>query len=447
MSFLERIQLASEEGWGAVLYFIVAFLIGLVLLYGLIMSYKRKKSSLSAKDQAYLDRNMSLLKASSYKASTKQALMPFGTIINCIGQDQVLCEALILNQHTATKEFWDSIELYAHVINEELTNFTELYSFIDEDLGVLLQTIDRDQWKSIRYYLMDREMSLFEKETLLLQLALIIAAFHAMDPIADRKIFHGYLNPDTILVHLDDRDCIQQLCIKDHGVMWAMDHSLWLNSVNKIHPKKGISFFSEKLRYSAPELLESGSSLTEALDFFSFGKMAFELFNKGNQEQNFDCIPKRWRDFVKKCLKHDIKERPTDFLELDDLLNDPEINAHFEEVEKKQADLGSIQLTPLKNARELFLKLRNKQSLGAELEDNPQISKGFTFLRNRQWGRAVSLFKGLEKEDPSSRVLLGLAIGLHQKGERDLAEKAYMSLKEQDPELVSEFHHFLAKGF
>ena len=294
---------------------------------------------------------------------------------------------------------------------------------------------------------MDREMSLFEKEALLLQLALIIAAFHAMDPIADRKIFHGYLNPDTILVHLDDRDCIQQLCIKDHGIMWALDHSLWLDSVKKIHPKKGISFFSEKLKYSAPELLESGSLLSEALDFFSFGKMAFELFNKGKQKQNFDGIPKRWRNFVKKCLKHDLKERPTDFLELDDLLNDPEINAHFEEVEKKQADLGSIQLTPLKNAREIFLKLRHKQNSGTEQEEDPQITKGFAFLRNRQWGRAISHFKGLEKESPSSRVLLGLAIGLHQKGERDQAEKAYMSLKKQDPELVSEFHNFLAKGF
>ncbi len=443
MSFLERFQLAQESPVIIFLSIFAALFIISALLYLRILLRKKGEKALVRQD---FETFQSIRKRIEAKYDSFGRWQPglFAIRMNRPKKTgESAKEGVVFYRQLLSSLFWQRLRLYHQNIEAEpVPGIGSFELFEDKGLGAIVQ-----DWQvhgkaacPLDWHLMDHSLSDIEKESILLQLATALAYLHSMPPLEGRAVFHGLITPSEILIEQQQVN-LHSVQLKTPGILWAFEEkkiSGWLQ--HELCKKE-----SQIRDFLAPEVLHG---LSQASDYYSFGVLALYLFGGMDavhkKQEGIEQLPKRWRQFVRRCIEEETKNRPKDFLELDDLLNDPELNQQLNEVDKMRQEVGNTELRPIANARDLFLKLRSKQE--AEKKVDPKVEKGFQLLGNRQWSRAITHFEKLQKEAPSPRVDLGLAIGLHQKGERERARSLYEQIQSENPDLSAEFHAFLAKG-
>lgn len=307
---------------------------------------------------------------------------------------------------------------------------------------------------SLSQYLLDKKLSLSEKELILMDLAHILEELHQLTSQDAQKLYHGLLLPRHIYLCQNMMKQITHIYISHHGYAYSLNNSVaykWIDYVldNKIYLEQGLKRDLQKFAFVfAPEQRESKSweAVNSSCDFYSFAALALYLFTETEfqsaNEVNWDLVPQDWRGFLKECLEVDPNLRPENFLELNEYFNTPELS--LSNAEKEQIKINSKEALhePRIPLKEIF---ENVHKLKSQFNDfSNEWQNGFSALKEQNFDQAFIVFNGIMKADSQAfNAHLGLALTFYQKGESEKAKFHYEKAKQLDSKRISCFHRLM----
>ncbi len=301
-------------------------------------------------------------------------------------------------------------------------------------------------------YCRDHAFSLKERELFLLDIAYLLDALHRVKTETGEELYHGFLLPSSFYVTVNLLKKITGIHIARHGLAYAMDASVFLSRREEILEKKcriSPSFERELRQFSfllAPEQKEPGYAITPACDFYAFGALAVYLFTQKECEEvgKIDprTLPAAWASFLLECLNPIPENRPTTFMELQELLENPENAFCFDEGFYPEEEGPSTHLQGTVGSA--YEKVRKKYD-PENIEFSPEWQEGYRAVKNKDWEMAGAVFNRMMKEDKQLfHAHLGLALTYYRQGIREKAKYHYLQAKLADEKKISCFYRLIA---
>lgn len=305
-------------------------------------------------------------------------------------------------------------------------------------------------------FIQQNMMTAADKEFFLLDLAHTLSELHEHKTEAQETLYHGFLLPNRIVLHLDMVKRIQQTDLLDNGLAFSLGSDLFKQWYQKIasHKLNIDPLVQQTLKkYAfilAPEQRNTSMhlSVSEACDFYAFGALSLYLFNEECLDEisneHFSACPASWVPFLKECLASNPQERPKNFLELKEYTSHPEVTIqHLGDemgIDPSLHQLGDLADQEIKPLFDHIQKMKNH-----EAHFSNQWHLGYQAIRTKEWTEALGIFNQMMKEDPLVfNAHLGLALTYFKKGEQEKAKYHYLQAKKIDGKKISSFHRLIA---
>lgn len=314
--------------------------------------------------------------------------------------------------------------------------------------------------QNVRHCMMDGNISTAETERLLIDLARGLDDLHSLRCDNGDRLYHGFLVPASILVDFDTEGVYKRFIVSDAGFAYALGPERAHDQLESFRQGKLVvdrTFqvaLTEQINCLAPEQRDV-SRLEEVgpeSDFYAYAAVAVTLFT---QERfvypggiTWSKVPANWRPFLKQCLEDAPLQRPKDFAEVEDWLNDPELllthNGEtptvVEGYVKKKLELS--QLTPLLDEIQ-----RRKGGIDERAERTQDwLSEGQTLLKRGKWVEAEQAFKQAFAVDADCvEAMVYIGICAYESGDLDRAEEYYGKAQGRDPKRAELFMEYMLK--
>lgn len=301
-------------------------------------------------------------------------------------------------------------------------------------------------------YLLDHKLSISKTEQILLEIARGLAHLHEKSLDRGEKMYHGYLLPETLLFAFDETEEVSHWQIRFLGVPFALGGEKMYSLLNQVQKNYHCPLSGQKrkrllsfLDHLAPEQREKGGNLqlSPAVDFFSFGALAYFLFTghpftESKQKQLSESrIPSKWHSFLNSCLEREPQKRPRSFFQLLDLLCDTELSSMRESSVWSNKNVKNDLFSP---TLEEIASLLHREK-GQKEEKEAHYLRGEEAFHKRQWKRAKNHLEPLVKEKrDEAKILLYMAVISYKLGEKEKSKIYYDQLKQLSPGLCRQFH-------
>lgn len=301
------------------------------------------------------------------------------------------------------------------------------------------------------HYTMDKSLSDAEKELFLIDIAYMLESLHALKTDSNESLYHGFLLPSSLYITINLVKKITNIYLADHGCAFSLGSKHFQNWFLNISQGKYLldPFLKaqiDKFNFIfSPEQKRLDEEITAATDFYSFGALSVFLFTgKGFEtldEIDWSAVPSTWQFFLKECLSLKAVERPTNFLELKEYFNAPD-------VELTTLNNSEVSL----NSQPLDTKLESLRTYIDEIhrikQEYPFFDQtwheGFVAIKENEYEKALEIFESMrEGEKESFNAEVGLAILYYQKGEEVKAKDYYQKAKKIDAKKISCFHKLI----
>lgn len=315
---------------------------------------------------------------------------------------------------------------------------------------------------NVNEIMMDSSFANTDVEETLLELARALAALHKCRGARNQPLYHGFLLPRSVFLDFGANKTIDRLVVADLGMAYAMGPERVFKAVNALQQGKypmeryAAQDTLAQLACLAPEQRDPQhfSQVGAPSDFFSFAALAVSLFTRKRflaaDSLEWTEIPEQWRAFLQACLKSNPKDRPQDFLELEDWLEDPELGlthkqndsqleATGEALEDRSFDELSGMLDRVKQQTEV-------ENAAAE-KDKVQrlVRRGNQALEQEKWSEAKQAFGKAVKAAPGcTEAWVGVAISFYELGDLKKADQAYATAKKQNEATAKRFRQHIA---
>ncbi|MDF2578093.1 MAG: Protein tyrosine and serine/threonine kinase [Chlamydiales bacterium] len=478
MNLFERLEYGFQSDIGAILLSLVVILICLCAIYLFISRQKKQRDLLAAKYYEYYATAEQVAISHKFAFIGAHIAELFGrkTIVKTAAQQYAVC--LIPPPNLVHKKFFERwlffLKARAH---QQLPLFAPCnwvhsahpFIFVQDEL---VRSDGRLRLRLSEYRL-DNTLATVDYEKILLEIAAALTELHQLQTETGEKLYYGWLLPSSIYIELDPTRKVTKIVLEDLGLCYALEAEGMRELLQKLHKGKlmaSLGYITELkglIKGIAPEFLDKTlvKNLGIAADMYMFATTALYLFTgkvfSSIDKINWSDIPHRWQSFLKKCLAIDPKERPLDFLELQDSLNDPEsiltlqtsIKTISSVPESAKNKLGPDNIEEIVELSNLVKEIQQvgKGQVGIDAALNKSIATIENFLDKKKWKHAKKLCKELLSAvtDKDTRVgltpiYIQLAIACYELEEFSEAEKYYLEAKKLDSSLAKRFREHIA---
>lgn len=311
---------------------------------------------------------------------------------------------------------------------------------------------------SLYELLFDKQLTQADKEWILLELAKRLSRLHQVQ-IDSTPLYHGLLNPHTILVTLDKDRIPEKVNTLLTGLAYALGpfelqahfqqifkRSLKLDALTYEQASRAFNFLAPEQKNQS-----LASDVAKKSDIYSFASIAYYAFTHTAYESESsiltqEAIPEGWRDFLKQALSVSTSERPLDFELILNLVAQPELNLSFShdpepsaQTKEDEKDIQSISI------KDLFIKTRAQPQIVVS-KPQTRVDKEAWLKKNQQaeyafnasnWSEAKSHYLELLKLKPEeAKVLTQLAIVSFELKNYDEARNFYSEAKKYDAKVA-----------
>lgn len=467
---IDRFRAGFQTELGTIFLLLVCVLLGLALAYFLLLLYQKSKDRLRYQYQSYYDQAEKLL--SAYKTVGKSVAELFGRETVIANSDGIKALCLIPPPPIVSDDVKKRFEEYIHSIGT--VNFSMLapYSWSStQNAWVIIQEklLHQDGRKllTLDKYAKDGRLSNADKEKILINIAKCLSRLHKCHTTSGEALYHGFLLPRSIFIDIDSKNEVREILIAYHGLAFSIGKEIFQTHLHNLQKGKLIidkwiaNDLVSQVKLLAPEQLnvKQLDHVGPASDFYTFANLALLTFCGSiiRDTTNFDwsVIPESWHPFLKSCLSENVNDRPKDFGELEDWLEDPEmgLTIHGAEVSLKDFQPGDQQ----SHGKDLYdapngIDISAVQSIGkTETKgDTPakfseHYSAGMKAFSAAKWKQANNKFRqAIELDSENLDARIHLAITFYELGDMVKAESHYKHVKELNPQLAKAFRKHIA---
>ena len=160
----------------------------------------------------------------------------------------------------------------------------------------------------------------------------------------------------------------------------------------------------------------------------------------------WDRLPEKWRPFVEACLSDNPRDRPQDFLELEDWLTDPELALTHQSSQgyapgKRSPTIIEEETGPLS----AMLERLHNPPIPTQKDLQELLHQAETAITGSRWKAARKLLeKALPIDGNHAPTHVKMAIVALELGDEKKAERHYNLAKQLDPKLAKQFREHLA---
>ncbi len=467
MNFFYRFQMIFESTIGSIIVAILAVLALLVVVYLILRLRQRSQDALAYLFQEHYEKVKAVTPNLTYVGVHTADIFGRRTIVQAEDENYAFCLAPpqdIVDASTIEK----FSRYYAAIKHQNLPIFTRYTWVHEKDPIVVVQNkvirSDGRPMTCLSEYMLDNQFGVADAELILLELARGLASLHELSTDKGELLYYGFLIPRSLFLGFDASKRIDSVVLADHGFPFFLGPDKMAHRFEMLNEKTRLvdALNSEKIRSQLPMLAPEQRNrrrvheVGPASDFYAFAALALLLFDHKPFTHVNNCdwskVPPKWVPFLKGCLDDDPTRRPTDFLELQDRLCDPDLAlTHHEsmgEIEAKIEDEPENIMT----LDALAVMLQNSDSFEAQDKEvkgkasfAELIKKGNRSLNTRKWATAKKYFKKAYKiNNKNSDVNVGLAVIYYEEGNFDKAEKFYEVAKAADSRVAKRFREHIA---
>lgn len=461
MTLSERFQLALQSHLGPLLTGLFLLLCLLGTLYWFLIVRQRKRDLLAYHYRAHYERALDLAKELVFQGAHKAEFFGRQTLVRLPQGDLGLClipPPDLNNAETCNRFrcFWRATHF------QQLPLFSQYTWKHDEQMLVLVQDqlIDRKgkPYLNLKHFITDKRLLPIDREEILLEIARSLARLHDLHAEFGGYIYHGFLLPRSIVIHLDSGNRISHLAIANTGLAFALGPQKIWEQLEKLRLAKlplerhGSHELLEQMTHLAPEQKDPGRlhDVGPACDFFAFGALAISLFTRQRYTERstvkWDRLPEKWRPFVEACLSDNPRDRPQDFLELEDWLTDPELALTHQSSQgyapgKRSPTIIEEETGPLS----AMLERLHNPPIPTQKDLQELLHQAETAITGSRWKAARKLLeKALPIDGNHAPTHVKMAIVALELGDEKKAERHYNLAKQLDPKLAKQFREHLA---
>ncbi len=465
---IQRIQLALETPIGFFLIVLFGLLLALLCVYGIMALRIRQRDVYRYRHARYFEAAEKA--ATGYRFIGQHHGSFFGRETQVRDQKERRALCIILPPEMATTDCCDRFGRFLDAREGRWPCHLASYSFVDCNHRFVtiqqgLLSSEATPLMSLTAYVKDKYFTTIDKEKVLMTIAHTMADLHTSHINTGETLYHGFLLPATIFIERDAAHRLSHLTIADTGFVFAMGPAAFYQRTQQLArgkiplEKYRREELLSQIAMLAPEQREEKrvNTVGPAADFFAFGTLALLLFTGNNTwtAPKWERVPSRWRPFLERCLQDNPSERPRDFNELGEWVEDPDVALTVQEgdslftastpLQKEQKEISSLlaalQRTPQEN--EQHKKIRRKA--GEERSFSDCVLAGASAMKMSRWEVAKQHYEAatvLEENHPD--VLIKLAVCVYELGDMHAAEMYVNSAQALDPSASSIFQQQIA---
>ncbi len=466
---IDRFRAGFQTELGTIFLLLICVLIGLGLAYFLLLLYQKSKDRLRYQYQSYYDQAEKLL--SAYTMVGKSVADFFGRETVIANSEDVKALCLIPPPPIVNETVKKSFEGYIRSIGTVNLGMLAPYSWTStQNAWVIIQERllypDGRKLLTLDKYIKDGRLSIADKEKVLINTAKCLSRLHQCHTASGEALYHGFLLPRSVFIDIDSKNEIKEILIAYHGLAFSIGREIFQKHLHDLQKGKLIidkwiaNDLISQVKLLAPEQLNPKrlDEVGPTSDFFTFGNLALLAFSgsiiRDLKAFDWSVVPETWQPFLKSCLAENVKNRPKDFSELEEWLEDPEMGLTIHGAE---VSLRDYQCTDRDSETELNrapnkLDIEAVQSIGKTKSENQapanfseHFSAGMKAFSSSKWELANNRFKKafeLDKENLNARI--HLAITFYEMGDLGKAESHYKHVKELNPQLAKAFRKHIA---
>ncbi len=371
-------------------------------------------------------------------------------------------QCLLFYPRLSNKEVQQRFEQYHLLLQKESSQVFPHHIFsVEQGVLVNIETqymmANGQTLINFSHYIADKMLSDAEKELFLIDTAYMLEALHSLTTQSGEGLYHGFLLPTSFYLTINMVKKMTHIYLSDHGCAFALGGHLFKEWLKDLYDQKFtldpfVKKHLEKFKFIfSPEQRGNHNTIGQATDFYSYAALSVYLFTQKPFENvndiEWDKIPKGWHRFLKRCLIENPRERPTNFLELKEYFDQPELDIvqfnhakkHIEEKNAKAHLAEDLKIDALKGYFEKFNHEKHQLPIFDE-----SWKEGFIAIKESNWDKAHDIFSKMkESSEHAFNGQLGLAILYFQKGEQDKAQEHYQEAKKIDAKKISCFHKLI----
>ncbi len=461
MRLSERFQLALGSHLGTVFIGLMVLLGLLALIYWYLVIRQKRRDLLAFLNRSYYQKATELAKGFTFVGTHKADFFGRQTVVKWTSGSFGLCS--IPPPNYVDQGVKDRLRCFHHAKEHlSLPLFVPvLWSCIDPILAVIEGGLVDSRGRllpSLRHYLLDGKLGVTSREQILLELARALARLHEQRAEFGGYLYHGFLLLRSLFLELDADYRVARLLVANTGMAFAMGPQRFAQLLVQLKEgrlpieKYSANEMLEQLAMLAPEQRNPHrvSEVGPSSDFFSYGALAVALLGQQRfasvEKIDWDKVPERWRPFLKACLCTEPGQRPQDFHELEDWLDDPELALTYTHSAAEPAMPGLEE----KHSANLLTDMLKRAHVVSPARPNSDeleryLAEGLKAIKGEKWHVARTSFQKVIKIDGCHAVAhVNMAIACYQLGNRREAEVHYDAAKKADPLVAKGFRQHLA---
>lgn len=454
MNFLFPLKQALTTPVGDLLTFlIIAFAITLLFYLYFWLRFGRQKD-LSLCHQPLFKRTVRQLKDLTFRGFTKSDFFGRKQIVSL--PDGRYGQCLIFYPELSNASVYKRFEEYhLLLLKEGGAYFPQNIFRIKNTQLVNVETqymkANGQSLVNFAHYSLDKTFSDAEKELFLIDIAYMLEALHRLKTESGEHLYHGFLLPSSFYLTINLVKKVTNIYLSEHGCAFSLASNTFQKWFLNISQGKYIldPFMKSQIeKYQfifSPEQKAVNETITSATDFYSFGALSVYLFTQKSVENlgevDWKQVPATWQYFLKECLNSHPANRPTNFLELKEYFNAPDLE--IEGLNRGELIGQKTSVDPKLESLRGYIDEIHKIKQEYPFFDQTW-HEGYVAIKKSQWSKAHNIFEKMQEgQSTSFNAELGLAILYYQKGEEEKAKSYYHKAKKIDAKKISCFHKLI----
>lgn len=470
MTLYDRWIMAYESPMGSLLVVLFLLLFLLAAFYLALMYRQRSRDLMASLHRLHFEKSGQFITEQGWKFVGVHKADFFGRETLVKKKDQWgLCTIPTpdLLQDDEKKRF----ALYLRAFSVNTPSLATSYLLTELETPAFIQEAPVDSqgqfYPHLGHFVNSKAFVISDREHLLLRLAKDLSRLHAMCTDTGESLYHGWLLPKQFFIELDGHQRIMRTKLLNSGWAFAIGPDklfLRLKDLQQgIMPleKYAMQELVDFLPFLAPEQknFKQLDLVGTTSDFYSFGMLATWILTKkkalSSKDVAWNQVALKWHPFLRACLEENPKNRPRDFMDLEDLLNDPEFSLTSIEEERIRTplshkapslnDLSHDLIKAAKGGEGVISNPFNAQSQDQHVLLKKQLDLGIKSVKLAKWKDAKKILKDILKLSPDSiEAHVQMAIVCYELEDFKSAEKHYETAKQTNPKLAKQFREHIA---
>lgn len=459
MRLQERFQLAFESQLGVVLIGLVIGLVIMAFIYWVLVARQKRRDLLAYLYRSYFDRVQGLTQEFQFLGGHKAEFFGRQSVVKLAQGGYGLCT--VPPPTWMEGEVRDRLRRYFQATAPlKISGIAPVVWSHDETAIALVEGGGVDAsgrlLPTLRHHMFNPKLLSSSREQILMELARALASLHEQQTELREPLYHGFLLPRTIRLGIDAHSNVNRVLIEQSGLAFALGPKLLSDYIAALRTGKlpieryAAQELLEQLVLLAPEQRDSrrAQEVGPASDFYAFGTIAVSLLSNQRfitaDKVEWQRIPERWVPFLRLCLSDAPSQRPHDFAELEDLLQDPELVLTYSN------ELSTERSSRTAQCSEAVILTKNRprqglESVGGGNGFEGSYQEGMKALRTGKWQLAKKgLSQAVEINPQHAVAQVSLAIACYELQEKRKAEIHYELAKQLDPQAAKLFRQHLA---